>query len=78
MIPRFEKFGMTHAFHGPSGRTVLTIDPKNVQAVLSTNFKDFQLGHPRRRAFFPLLGNGIFTVRTFSSIFSPIHQSLLV
>ena len=67
MVPRFEECGTTHAFNGLFGRTLLTIDPKNVQAVLSTNFKDFQLGDPRRQSFFPLLGNGIFTVCTLSS-----------
>lgn len=49
-----------------------------MQAVLSTKFKDFQLGDPRRRAFFPLLGNGIFTVRNFSNILSPVHQNVIV
>ena len=67
MVPRFEECGTTHPFNGLFGRTILTIDPRNVQAVLSTNFKDFQLGDPRRQSFFPLLGNGIFTVCTLSS-----------
>ncbi|KAJ5890059.1 Cytochrome P450 E-class CYP52 [Penicillium tannophilum] len=44
------------------GRDVtFTIDPKNVQAVLATQFKDFELGAPRRRNMHPLLGTGIFT-----------------
>jgi len=38
-----------------------TVDPKNVQAVLATQFHDFELGQTRRGNFFPLLGNGIFT-----------------
>ena len=63
MVPRFDECGMTHAFNGLFGRTVLTVDPKNVQAVLGAKFKDFLLGEPRRNAFYPLLGNGIFTVR---------------
>ncbi|KAL8740842.1 MAG: hypothetical protein Q9190_006493 [Brigantiaea leucoxantha] len=37
-----------------------TIDPRNLEAMLSTQFKDFGFG-PRRNIFFPLLGDGIFT-----------------
>jgi hypothetical protein len=39
----------------------MTTDPKNIQAILATQFSDFELGETRRRTFFPLLGNGIFT-----------------
>jgi hypothetical protein len=42
-------------------RSVFTIDPKNVQAVLATQFNDFELGATRRNNFFPVLGLGIFT-----------------
>jgi hypothetical protein len=38
-----------------------TADPKNIQAMLATQFNDFCLGHTRRDNFMPLLGNGIFT-----------------
>lgn len=38
-----------------------TCDPKNIQAILATQFNDFALGELRRNNFFPLLGNGIFT-----------------
>ena len=40
---------------------IVTSDPKNVQAVLALQFKDFELGSLRRKNFFPMLGNGIFT-----------------
>lgn len=40
---------------------IQTVEPKNVQALLATQFHDFALGKLRRRTFFPLLGNGIFT-----------------
>jgi hypothetical protein len=40
---------------------IVTVDPKNIQAILATQFKDFALGETRRGNFFPLLGNGIFT-----------------
>ncbi|EXJ60322.1 hypothetical protein A1O7_04474 [Cladophialophora yegresii CBS 114405] len=39
----------------------VTSDPKNVQAILATQFNDFELGEARRGNFFPMLGNGIFT-----------------
>lgn len=43
------------------GQTIIdTCDPKNIQAVLALNFRDWSLGEDRRRAFSPLLGNGIF------------------
>lgn len=38
---------------------MFTEDPKNIQAILATQFKDFSLGAHRRGNFFPLLGNGI-------------------
>jgi hypothetical protein len=39
----------------------VTMDPKNIQAVLAIQFNDFEIGAVRRNNFFPLLGNGIFT-----------------
>lgn len=41
-------------------RVFHTLHPKNVEAVLSTNFIDYGFG-VRRGVFAPLLGNGIFT-----------------
>ncbi|KAF2671649.1 cytochrome P450 52A12 [Microthyrium microscopicum] len=40
---------------------ITTSDPKNIQAVLATQFKDFALGENRSGGFAPLLGVGIFT-----------------
>jgi cytochrome P450 len=40
---------------------IFTTEPKNLQAMLATQFSDFSLGAVRRGNFFPLLGNGIFT-----------------
>lgn len=37
-----------------------TIEPKNLEAMMSSNIKDFSFGL-RRQIFFPLLGDGIFT-----------------
>ncbi|KAF2685880.1 cytochrome P450 52A12 [Lentithecium fluviatile CBS 122367] len=39
---------------------IFTSEPKNVQAVLATQFKDFGLGDARNGNFAPLLGRGIF------------------
>jgi hypothetical protein len=39
----------------------VTVDPKNIQAILATQFDDFAIGETRRRNFWPMLGNGIFT-----------------
>lgn len=39
--------------------TINTADPKNIQAVLATQFKDFELGVSRQRSLHPLLGTGI-------------------
>lgn len=38
-----------------------TIDPENVKAILATNFKDWELGEMRHRAFRPVIGQNIFT-----------------
>lgn len=44
------------------GRTQFnTIEPKNIQAVLATQFSDFSLGTNREESFRPMLGRGIFT-----------------
>lgn len=40
-------------------QVVMTIEPKNVQAILAVKFKDFDLGDCKK-AFQPLLGQGIF------------------
>lgn len=37
----------------------ITCDPKNVQAMLASQFHDFDLGSNRRNAFHKLLGTGI-------------------
>lgn len=39
----------------------VTSDPKNIQAMLATQFKDFELGPFRRNMFHPVIGKGIFT-----------------
>lgn len=43
-------------------RAIGTIEPENIKAILATSFKDFELGPRRHASFFPLLGDGIFTL----------------
>jgi cytochrome P450 len=38
-----------------------TAEPRNLQAILATRFKDFEIGETRHRQFGPLLGYGILT-----------------
>jgi len=56
----FQKTGTTFEQSLLAERGIDTIDPENIEAILSTQFKDFGLGD-RRACFFPLLGEGIFT-----------------
>jgi len=39
-------------------RNLFTSDPKNIQALLATQFHDFELGSNRNNNFAPLLGKG--------------------
>lgn len=41
--------------------SIFTSEPKNIQALLATQFKDFELGARREGVFVPMLGHGIFT-----------------
>jgi hypothetical protein len=44
------------------GRTIVnTIEPENIKAVLSTQFKEFQFSKKRKDALCPVIGHGIFT-----------------
>lgn len=45
----------------PGETHIITTDPKNIQAMLATQFNDFEVGELRRAQFFALLGDGIFT-----------------
>lgn len=47
-------------------RGIFTIEPKNVQAILATQFKDFGLGERRNGNFSPLLGHGIVSLFVLS------------
>jgi cytochrome P450 len=44
-----------------SKNMITTNDPENIQAMLATQFHDFDLGIGRKKFFFDVIGNGIFT-----------------
>ncbi|ETN45423.1 uncharacterized protein HMPREF1541_09254 [Cyphellophora europaea CBS 101466] len=45
-----------------AGATVInTLEPKNVQAILATQFKDFEFGSVRQGCFYQMFGYGIFS-----------------
>ena len=59
---RFARAGAgTYRYEFLNRTTIFTIDPENLQAILSSQFQDFSLGTLRRANFLPFLGHGIFT-----------------
>jgi cytochrome P450 len=59
---RFNRMGVTTFTASVAGESFIsTIEPENIKHVLALQFKDFDIGYKRHRAFYPLLGNGIFT-----------------
>lgn len=54
------KTGKTFGFWILGQRMLVTSDPENLKAILSTSFDDFEKGPRLRAAFAPLIGNGIF------------------
>ncbi|KUJ10601.1 cytochrome P450 [Mollisia scopiformis] len=61
-IKRAEDVGaITYSWNLFGSENFQTADEKNIQAILATQFDDFDLGPFRRGLFWPLLGNGIFT-----------------
>ena len=40
---------------------IVTVEPRNIQALLATQFSDFEIGPQRAGGFDPMLGHGIFT-----------------
>jgi cytochrome P450 len=43
-------------------QSFFTVEPRNIQAILATQFKDFGLGERRNGNFAPLLGHGIVSI----------------
>ena len=59
MTAREGRYVTTFRFRQMGRESVFTSDPKNMQAILATQFKDFELGNARRNTMHPLLGPGI-------------------
>lgn len=59
MHARHAQYGMTFSSRLSNVPIISTIEPENIKAILSTNFKDFHVGLPRRRAFGPVVANSI-------------------
>ncbi|KAI1378065.1 cytochrome P450 monooxygenase [Hypoxylon crocopeplum] len=58
-LDNFRRFGNTFRQVIGTNTSILTIEPANIEYILSSNVKDWGLGF-RRTIFFPLLGDGIF------------------
>ncbi|KAF6231018.1 hypothetical protein HO173_010718 [Letharia columbiana] len=56
----FDQLGPTVELTILGGIGFATMDPENIEAVLSTHFEDFHLG-PRNKAMMAMIGEGIFT-----------------
>ena len=59
MSARENRYTTTFQFRQLGNDIISTAEPKNVQAVLATQFKDFELGQVRRNTMHWLLGSGI-------------------
>lgn len=59
---QYQTHGNTFASQIATMKTVNTSEPENFKAILSTNFKDYEVGSPRRNAFEPALGNSLLLV----------------
>jgi cytochrome P450 len=61
-IRRFEEMNAnTFRYQIMGSHSLFTCDEKNIQAMLATQFPDFDIGPVRRGNMFRLFGNGIFT-----------------
>lgn len=58
-LDNFRQLGYTFRQAIGTNTSILTIEPANIEVMLSSNFKDYGLGF-RRTIFHPLLGEGIF------------------
>ncbi|KAG9237123.1 cytochrome P450 alkane hydroxylase-like protein [Amylocarpus encephaloides] len=58
---RFENSGYTRRIINFHSSIISTCEPKNIQAILATQFHDFDLGSSWKENLADLIGNGIFT-----------------
>lgn len=55
----YECYGNTFSSRLSTLSVISTIEPENIKTILSTAFKDFVVGAPRRNAFSPVIANSI-------------------
>ncbi len=58
-ISHYNTYGNTHSSRLTTYPVISTIEPENIKAVMSTHFKDFVIGSPRRRAFGPIIAYSV-------------------
>lgn len=58
-ISHYNSYGNTHSSRLTTYPVISTIEPENIKAVMSTHFKDFVIGSPRRRAFGPIIAYSV-------------------
>eukprot|EP01012_Entosiphon_sulcatum_P014176 TRINITY_DN19264_c0_g1_i1.p1 TRINITY_DN19264_c0_g1~~TRINITY_DN19264_c0_g1_i1.p1 ORF type:complete len:488 (+),score=103.69 TRINITY_DN19264_c0_g1_i1:26-1489(+) len=56
----FRAYGATYFFRSTEGRGWATVDPRNTEWILKTNFANYGLGEGRKQIFDDFLGDGIF------------------
>lgn len=59
---RFEKHRKTFKAIFQGTQAICTVDPTNLQAITTTNFKNYGIQPMRRAATLPFLGEGVFTM----------------
>ncbi|TVY64172.1 Cytochrome P450 monooxygenase lepH, partial [Lachnellula suecica] len=59
---RYKQYGETFSAIFQGTRAICTVDPANLQAITTTNFKDYGVQPFRRAATLPFLGEGVFTM----------------
>lgn len=58
---RFQKYGVTHTSRILHRKIVNTIDPRNLETVMKTNFEDYTIIPGRKKLIQVLFGNGVFS-----------------
>lgn len=71
LVPDFRDSSTVQVTAFDGSHMINTVEPANLQAILATQFKDFEVGSRRHGAFGPLLGNSIFTSDGVCLIFMP-------
>ncbi|CAG8981405.1 hypothetical protein HYALB_00009617 [Hymenoscyphus albidus] len=73
-LQRFQQHGATFSANFLGAPAICTVDPRNLQTILSTNFHDFGVQPLRRDATLPFLGESVFTM---DGVFWELSRALL-